>query len=157
MVFLCGKCKLPVGDSLSWAGSEDKQNQVMLKRVSDNVFVGKESHFSGTRNETGCLIVHLTCRGCSSLLGVVYTSTPRKLDYKRSLFCLNVTSVESYLLGSSNQQVAAVDPQEEPVTLEFRHTVEQQLAEIKVLTVTMGQRLLEIEADLQSKSNDTGM
>ncbi len=31
-VFMCGKCKLPIGDSLSWAGSDDEQNQVMLKR-----------------------------------------------------------------------------------------------------------------------------
>lgn len=31
-VFMCGKCKLPIGDSLSWAGSDDEQNQIMLKR-----------------------------------------------------------------------------------------------------------------------------
>lgn len=32
VVFICGKCKLPVGDSLSWDGSEDCQNQIRLKR-----------------------------------------------------------------------------------------------------------------------------
>lgn len=32
LVFVCGKCKLPVGDSLSWDGSEDSQNQIRLKR-----------------------------------------------------------------------------------------------------------------------------
>ncbi len=32
VVFICGKCKLPVGDSLSWDGSEDDQNQIRLKR-----------------------------------------------------------------------------------------------------------------------------
>lgn len=31
-VFMCGKCKLPIGDSLSWAGSDDENNQIMLKR-----------------------------------------------------------------------------------------------------------------------------
>ena len=32
VVFFCGSCKLPVGDSLSWAGSEDEKNQILLKR-----------------------------------------------------------------------------------------------------------------------------
>lgn len=32
VVFICGKCKLPVGDSMSWDGSEDGQNQIRLKR-----------------------------------------------------------------------------------------------------------------------------
>lgn len=32
VVFICGKCKLPVGDSLAWDGSEDGQNQIKLKR-----------------------------------------------------------------------------------------------------------------------------
>ncbi|XP_055797345.1 protein Mis18-alpha isoform X3 [Salvelinus fontinalis] len=96
VVFLCGSCKLPVGDSLSWAGSEDEQSQILLKRVSDNVLIGKETHISGTRKkDLGCLIVHLTCCGCSSLLGLVYISTPRKLDYIRSLFCLDVAAIES--------------------------------------------------------------
>lgn len=34
VVFICGKCKLPVGDSLSWDGIEDSQNQIRLKRES---------------------------------------------------------------------------------------------------------------------------
>lgn len=32
VVFICGKCKLTVGDSLSWDGSEDGLNQIRLKR-----------------------------------------------------------------------------------------------------------------------------
>lgn len=32
-VFLCGKCRLPFGDSLSWAGSDDLHNQILLKRT----------------------------------------------------------------------------------------------------------------------------
>lgn len=34
VVFICGNCKLPVGDSTSWDGSEDSQNQIRLKRES---------------------------------------------------------------------------------------------------------------------------
>lgn len=35
VVFICGKCKLPVGDSMSWDGSEDEENQIRLKRESE--------------------------------------------------------------------------------------------------------------------------
>lgn len=34
VVFICGTCKLPVGDSTSWDGSEDEENQIRLKRES---------------------------------------------------------------------------------------------------------------------------
>lgn len=34
LVFICAKCKIPVGDSLSWDGSEDGQSQIRLKRES---------------------------------------------------------------------------------------------------------------------------
>lgn len=30
-VFFCGKCKLPFGDSLSWAGSDEETNQILLR------------------------------------------------------------------------------------------------------------------------------
>lgn len=39
VVFICGKCKLPVGDSLSWDGSEDEQNQIRLKRESGFIYI----------------------------------------------------------------------------------------------------------------------
>lgn len=152
-VFMCGKCKLPIGDSLSWAGSDDERNQIMLKRTSDNVVIGKEPFLAGTRKELGCLVVNLTCRGCSSELGIMYISTPKKLDCKRSLFCFNVQHIESYVVGSSSQQMPELDREDRPVTLEYQDTVEQQMTEIKSLAVIIGQRLLEIESNLQCSSD----
>ncbi|KAI1903392.1 hypothetical protein AGOR_G00026710 [Albula goreensis] len=149
VVFLCGRCKLPIGDSLSWVGSEDDQNQILLKRVTENVVVGSEPFVSRTRTELGCLIVNLSCLGCSTGLGRIYTSTPKNLDYKRSLFCLSVENVDCYVLGSSEQKMVE-DIEEEPVTLEYRGNVDLQVAKIKALAVSMGQRLLEIEAKLQN-------
>ncbi|MCJ8742449.1 hypothetical protein PDJAM_G00082120 [Pangasius djambal] len=151
-IFLCGKCRLPFGDSLSWAGSDDEQNQILLKRVNDNIVIGKEPFVSGTSEELRCLAVNLTCRGCSFNVGYMYMSTPKSLDYKRSIFCLMVENIESYVLGSPDQQVAAVDREERPVTLEYMDNVERQMTKIKSLAVTIGQRLLEIEVDLQCKS-----
>lgn len=47
VVFICGKCKLPVGDSVSWDGSEDGQNQIRLKRES-GFKIQEKHHHSGT-------------------------------------------------------------------------------------------------------------
>ncbi|XP_026993395.1 protein Mis18-alpha [Tachysurus fulvidraco] len=154
-VFLCGKCRLPFGDSLSWAGSDDLHNQILLKRVNDNVVIGKEPFVTGTSEELRCLALNLTCRGCTFNLGHMYVSTPKSLDYKRSIFCFMVENIESYVLGSPDQQVAAVDREERPVTFEYMDNVERQLTKIKSLAVTIGQRLLEIEVDLQCKSRMT--
>ncbi|XP_065819378.1 protein Mis18-alpha isoform X1 [Labrus bergylta] len=152
MVFICGKCKLPVGDSLSWDGSEDGQNQIRLKRVTDNVIVGKDNRLLevGKRSAWyGCLVVDLVCRGCRSVLGMVYSSTPKNMDHKRFTFCLNVADIDSYVLGSANQMLAAEGPKEQPVSLEYRDIVEQQLTEMKMLVLSMAQRLEEIEVGLQ--------
>ncbi|CAK6969110.1 protein Mis18-alpha [Scomber scombrus] len=149
VVFICGKCKLPVGDSLSWDGSEDDENQIRLKRVTENVLVGKDTRLHEPTKRSLCLIVDLICRGCQSLLGMVYTSTPRSMDHKRFTFCFNVADIDSYVLGSARQMLAAEGPKEQPVTLEYRGIVEQQLSEMKMLVVSMAQRLEDIEAGLQ--------
>ncbi|XP_062414205.1 protein Mis18-alpha [Pungitius pungitius] len=144
VVFICGKCKLPVGDSMSWDGSEDGQNQIRLKRVTDNVVVGKDTRLHDASKRSLCLIVDLFCRGCHSVLGMVFASTPKNLDYKRFTFCFNVADLDSYVLGSASQMLAAEGPKEQPVTLEYRGIVEQQLTEMKMLVISMAQRLEEI-------------
>uniref|UniRef100_UPI0037E77BDB protein Mis18-alpha n=1 Tax=Semicossyphus pulcher TaxID=241346 RepID=UPI0037E77BDB len=149
VVFICGKCKLPVGDSVSWDGSEDGENQIRLKRVTDNVIVAKENRLLEVHKRSVCLVVDLVCRGCRSVLGIVYSSTPRNLDHKRFTFCFNVADIDSYVLGSASQMLTAEGPKEQPVTLEYRGIVEQQLTEMKMLVLSMAQRLEEIEIGLQ--------
>ncbi|XP_013858701.1 protein Mis18-alpha [Austrofundulus limnaeus] len=156
VVFFCGKCKLPVGDSLSWDGAEDGQNQIRLKRVTDNVLIAKENRLLEVDKKSQCLVVDLICQGCHSVLGMIYKSTPRSMDNKRFTFCLNVADIESYVLGSANQTLSAEVPKEQPVTLEYRGMVEQQLAEMKMLVMSMALRLEEIETGLQEESNNDG-
>ncbi|KAK2828347.1 hypothetical protein Q5P01_019381 [Channa striata] len=154
VVFVCGKCKLPVGDSLSWDGSEDGQNQIRLKRVTDNVIVGKDSRLYEAKKNSLCLVMDVFCRGCRSVLGMVYESTPKNLDHKRFAFCFNVADIDSYVLGSASQMLAAEGPKEQPVTLEYRGIVEQQLTEMKMLVLSMAQRLEEIESGFQDECED---
>ncbi|XP_049897354.1 protein Mis18-alpha [Epinephelus moara] len=153
VVFICGKCKLPVGDSMSWDGSEDGQNQIRLKRVTDNVVVGEDTRLHEASKRSLCLIVDLFCRGCHTVLGMVYTSTPKNLDHKRFAFYFSVADIDSYVLGSASQMLAAEGPKEQPVTLEYRGIVEQQLTEMKMLVMSMAQRLEEIDTGLQDESD----
>ncbi|XP_076005802.1 protein Mis18-alpha [Genypterus blacodes] len=149
VVFICGKCKLPVGDSVSWDGSEDGLNQIRLKRVTENVLVGEKTRCYEAGKKSFCLVVDLLCRGCCTVLGMVYSSTPKSLDHKRFSFCLDVANIESYVLGSAAQMLPAGGPKEQPVTLEYTNTVEDQLTEMKTLVVTMAQKLSEIESSLR--------
>ncbi|XP_029956414.1 protein Mis18-alpha [Salarias fasciatus] len=148
VVFICGKCRMIVGDSLSWDGSEESLNQIRLKRVTDNVLLGNESRVHEEGKRYSCLIVDLICRGCCKVIGMVYTSTPRKLDHKRFTFCLDVAQIDSYVLGSANNKLAAEGTKEQPATLEDKEAVEQQLTEMKMLVMTMAQRMEEIELGL---------
>uniref|UniRef100_A0A3B4YAZ9 Protein Mis18-alpha n=1 Tax=Seriola lalandi dorsalis TaxID=1841481 RepID=A0A3B4YAZ9_SERLL len=135
VVFICGKCRLPVGDSLAWDGSEDGQNQIKLKResgwVTENVLICVTKLCSCFLYFSRCsLIKDLFCQGCHSLLGMVYASTPKHLDHKRFAFCFNVAEIDSYVLGSASQMLAAEGPKEQLVTAEYRGIVEQQLKEV---------------------------
>ncbi|KAE8287457.1 hypothetical protein D5F01_LYC13501 [Larimichthys crocea] len=146
VVFICGKCNLAVGDSLSWEGSEEDQNQIRLKVVTANVEVGKEKRIYEVNKQPQCLVADVTCRGCKTVLGIVYTSTPRKLDYKRFAFYLNVAQIDSYVLGSANQITPVEAPDEQPVTMEYKASVDQQLTEMKILLLSMDDRMEQIEA-----------
>lgn len=147
LVFVCEKCKLIVGDSMSW-DNEDNQKHIGLKRVTKNVLIGEESRMYEPEKKAFCLITDLICQGCDSVIGMVYTSTPKKLDHKRFMFYLNVADIDSYVLGSAKQMLPAEGPEELPVTLEYRSIVEQQLTEVKIMAVSLAQTLEDIESGL---------
>lgn len=151
VVFFCAKCRLPVGDSLSWAGTDELQNHILLREVSDNIVVGKEPIFVGKYKKMGCVIQTLSCACCSTMMGIMYVSTPQELDHRRSLFGLDVAKIDSYVLGSSTKKRPVLKSTPTPMTLEHRESVEQQINQVKTLTVALGQRLAELEAKMEVK------
>ncbi|XP_077597373.1 protein Mis18-alpha [Stigmatopora nigra] len=145
LVFICEKCKLLVGDSFSWEGSDDEQNHIHLKRVTNNVLLSKDTRLHQVGKGVPCVIVDLVCRGCQSVLGMMYKSTPKSMDHKRFTFCFSVAKIDSYVLGSANQMLLEEGPGQQPVTLEFREDVERLLTRMKMMVVAMARQVEELE------------
>ncbi|XP_072901192.1 protein Mis18-alpha [Hemitrygon akajei] len=148
VVFLCSQCRLPVGDSLAWAGANPKENMIYLKSVTKNILIDKEQKVD-TADESGCIYVLLSCSGCSLSLGRMYLSTPAHLDFKRNIYCLGVAYIESYVLGSTIK-AELVDDSKKPVVLETQAEVLGELAKSRTVLNLMITRLAAVEEKLRS-------
>ncbi|XP_077361973.1 protein Mis18-alpha [Festucalex cinctus] len=136
---------------MSWEGTQHEQSHIHLKRVTNNVLVGKDTRLHEARKGSLCLIADLVCAGCHTVLGMIYKSTPKNLDHMRSTFCINVAHIDSYTLGSASQTLSAEGPKEQPLTFEYRDQVEQMLNEMKILVVSMAQHVQELESAAEDK------
>ncbi|XP_060689166.1 protein Mis18-alpha isoform X2 [Hemiscyllium ocellatum] len=61
VVFLCSQCRLPVGDSLAWAGANPKEDMIYLSSVTKNIKVDKEQKVD-TADESGCYVLGSTMK-----------------------------------------------------------------------------------------------
>lgn len=146
LVFLCARCRRPLGDSLTWVTSQEDKSCILLSCVSSNVSVDKEQKLSKCKGEDGCILETLYCTGCSLNLGYVYRCTPKSLDYKRDLFCLSVKAIESYTLGSSEKQIVPQD--KELFSLESRVEIEKSIKQMEDVLRALETKLWEVESKL---------
>ncbi|XP_058517220.1 protein Mis18-alpha [Ochotona princeps] len=144
LVFLCSRCRRPLGDSLSWVTCLEDTNCILLRSVSCNVSVDKEQKLSKRKDEDGCVLETLYCAGCLLTLGYVYRCTPKSLDYKRDLFCLSVEAIESYVLGSSEKRIVPDD--KELLNLESRVEIEKSLQQMEEVLKALQTKLWEMES-----------
>ncbi|XP_066226453.1 protein Mis18-alpha [Saccopteryx leptura] len=150
LVFLCSRCRRPLGDSLSWVTGMDDSDCILLRCVSSNVSVDKEQILSKRENENGCILEALYCTGCSLSLGYIYKCTPNSLDYKRDLFCFKVEAIESYVLGSSEKQIVS---EAQAFNLESRIEIENSLKQMEDVLKVLQTKLWEIETKLPITSS----
>ncbi|MBN3325107.1 MS18A protein, partial [Atractosteus spatula] len=147
VVFLCLKCNTPLGDSLGWVGNLG-DDHILLKRATENVCVSEEHYVSGTPDERGCLIAKLTCRSCCCHLGKIFVSTPKCFDYKRFLYCLKCENIESYTVDSGTEKLCR-DEEDEPVTLEYKMALRNEIEKVKSVILTLEQKISELESKFQ--------
>ncbi|XP_063773871.1 protein Mis18-alpha-like isoform X2 [Pseudophryne corroboree] len=129
-VYMCGQCRLPLGDTDDRVGSHPEDTIVLLKAVTMHVNIDMDKQLSSFPNEVGSVLCKLHCEGCNSVVGRFYTATPRHLDYKRDLFSLAVSATKSYTFGIADKQV--VNDCEEPKTLNTFETLQQQIKKFTI-------------------------
>ncbi|XP_077342673.1 protein Mis18-alpha-like [Lithobates pipiens] len=145
-VFMCGKCRLPLGDSSDWDGRVCGDGVFHLKAVSDNVCFENEPVISSYPNETGCVFQILQCKGCMSPVGRIYLSVPRGQDSKIDSFTLNLSAVTMYTFGSARKQV--LSPCDAPLTLEKCHIFEDEIKKCKQVLGVLQRKVEALESEL---------
>ncbi|CAG8441487.1 1449_t:CDS:2 [Diversispora eburnea] len=121
LVFQCLKCKVIVGDSFAWVTADKDLNSISLYAKPHNIRVGTELLWSKEGIDVGSTYILMYCDGCNNILGKVWRTTPRKLDYLRyalgAYLDPNTTPSDVHTLPSARMQQVTINKLQDMVLL----------------------------------------
>ncbi|CAB4375780.1 unnamed protein product [Rhizophagus irregularis] len=152
LVFQCLKCRLIVGDSFAFVTADRDLNSVVLYAKPHNIRVGTDLLWSREGIDIGSTYIMIYCNGCNLTLGKVWRTTPRKLDYIRDLYTLNLDCVMIYQLGDF------IDPNSTPTdihTLPSSRMQQISINKLKDMILILNERITTLEHTLDKRVNKT--
>ncbi|CAH0481680.1 unnamed protein product [Peronospora belbahrii] len=169
VVFQCSTCRSIFGDSYAFVCSTEELWLVTLSHVT-NVALGSEVQTANTGLDTGSSYYELLCHNCQAVLGRKYLTTPVVLDGIRDLFSFSTEAITSYTLGEPMQQAqdiadptmlqAAAACHMDMIKLAVDRNeiirLREEMEKVKVLMVTVDDRLAHLEGgELESEEDTT--
>ncbi|XP_056423146.1 protein Mis18-alpha-like isoform X2 [Hyla sarda] len=150
-VFLCRKCKLPLGDTGDWV-EKAENGDILLSAVTENVKIDVNKAVSSFIHDAYSTVQTLQCKGCKSIVGALYIATPEHLDYKRDLFILNTSVLNCYFFANAHKQRAKIN--QTSVNLPTIRYMDEKLKKCKQLFGACEREVTEMEKKLfQSSEN----
>ncbi|XP_013389511.1 kinetochore protein mis18-like [Lingula anatina] len=92
IVFQCSGCNAIIGDSSSYIGTH-RDIGIMVLAAANNVYQGNNLVSSTDGEDVGSTYVRARCLKCKRILGQVYKTTPKELDFLRETFSFDVFKV----------------------------------------------------------------
>ncbi|CAG8601895.1 1544_t:CDS:2 [Funneliformis caledonium] len=152
LVFQCLKCRLIVGDSFAFVTADRELNSVVLYAKPHNLRLGTDLLWSREGIDVGSTFNLIYCIDCNSTIGKVWRTTPRKFDYIRDLYSLNLDRVMIYQLGDF------IDPKSTPSdthTLPSARMQQISINKLKDMILMLNERITTMEHALSKCANMT--
>ncbi|XP_066284045.1 uncharacterized protein [Branchiostoma lanceolatum] len=160
VVFQCQRCREILADSLAFIDplkgpkASVEMGYVSFSAVTESVTIGKDtSSTKKTDKDYGCFYLPLSCSGCGSVIGKMYTSTPREFDALRDAYTININKVTNYSLGSGH----SIPQSNQGAIVTAKDMIDNEMSKVRQVVVTLSERVTfleqvmkeEVEPDLE--------
>ncbi|XP_041462786.1 uncharacterized protein LOC121413876 [Lytechinus variegatus] len=147
-VFQCQHCNVIISDSIAFIAAHDDLKSITLNSVNASVELSTKLITSTDGIDQGSTFSPLVCRGCKTVLGKVYRTTPRPLDDLRDYFTIDVNKLSVYQVGSTDSSSL---PESDTPFQQFTNVkaLKETTLKLQVLMCAMHQRIQNIEQSLE--------
>ncbi|XP_013389527.1 protein Mis18-alpha-like [Lingula anatina] len=150
IVFQCSGCNAIIGDSSSYIGTH-RDIGIMVLAAANNVYQGNNLVSSTDGEDVGSTYVRARCLKCKRILGQVYKTTPKELDFLRETFSFDVFKVTNYELASGKVTPLPDKPVDNSPVPSYRDVV-MEFQKMQGIFVAMNERINTLEKGLPPAS-----